>query len=846
MNKYFKYWGKAEKDGDGYHLLVYHCLDVAAVAASWWEEDKALRDSFVRASGIAEKMVRAWLLFFIALHDLGKFDVRFQLKAKEIALSLNPLFCEADPSQSRDFDHGRYGKYWFEKVSGNFGFQATDETALHQWISAVCGHHGKGFGISRYSLPNADDGVIEHDRQARSQWMEELNGLFLKNEGIESFEQIPVPPDLLAGFCSVCDWLGSNAVFFPYINETSSSLRDYFYSRKDNSKSAIRESGILARPAASGGMAALFPEYRPHGVQLLTDNLPLETGLTLIEAPTGSGKTEAALAYASRLLAVGLADSIVFALPTQATANAMLERLEKISGKLFPAGVNVVLAHGKARFNSNFLNLQKASIGRTAQGGEEALAQCAQWLATSRKRVFLGQIGVCTVDQVLLSVLPIRHHFVRAFGILKSILIIDEIHAYDSYMNGLLDLVLKSQHKAEGSSILLSATLPAARRSEIFKTWDAKIPSGGPAAPYPLITHAGTETINWESPEPAQSRTVELSIIPTDGMVPPVDLLSEISHAVRRGANVAVICNLVNDAQKVARQLMYEQCVEVDIFHSRFRFMDRQRVEKGVMEKYGKGAPRNCGHILVATQVVEQSLDLDFDWMITQLCPVDLFFQRLGRLHRHDVIRPADFEIPRCTVLASTNEDYGLHALIYGNERVLWRTQKLLERTQILTFPKAYREWIETVYDEDRWDEEPDEITKAHDKYLNEQDANRYKALTIGNADASPLADTDGNVTALTRDGEMSLNVIPVIMDGRRRFFLDGTAIDELSEWEQDEALNMNTIPVPHSWRRNLPDDEEGLIFLSMAPGDHKGWIGYNKDWTFTYHLDFGLERRKS
>lgn len=196
------------------------------------------------------------------------------------------------------------------------------------------------------------------------------------------------------------------------------------------------------------------------------------------------------MAYAWCLLDKGLADSIIFALPTQATANAMLKRLETCAPLIFNDQTNLVLAHGKAAFNEDFWHLKSSYRQRTEQGKEEARVQCAECLSSSRKRVFLGQIGVCTVDQVLISVLPVRHKFVRGFGLGKSILIVDEVHAYDSYMYGLLEEVLKQQHVAGGSALLFSATLPHHQREALSKTWGGSL-SCQEKSPYPLVTHVG-------------------------------------------------------------------------------------------------------------------------------------------------------------------------------------------------------------------------------------------------------------------------------------------------------------------------------------------------------------------
>lgn len=318
--------------------------------------------------------------------------------------------------------------------------------------------------------------------------------------------------------------------------------------------------------------------------------------------------------------------------------------------------------------------------------------------------MFLGQIGVCTVDQVLLSVLPVRHKFVRGFGLNKSVLIVDEVHAYDAYMHGLLGEVLRRQKAIGGSAILLSATLPAGVRAKLLKAWES---SGVDDAPYPALWHttqgaaACTTVPDEHRPE---RREVITECLKLPGAFPNDDVIRRIIAAAESGARVAVVMNLVDDAQRLARLLRGKTTVDVDVFHARYRFMDRQAKEKATIAYYGRDAARDKGRILVATQVVEQSLDLDFDWMLTQICPVDLLFQRLGRLHRHQrEHRPAGFELPRCTVLSVEGEDYGLHKLIYCNTRVLWRTERLLAGAVTIVFPEAYRDWIEQVYPSAQW-----------------------------------------------------------------------------------------------------------------------------------------------
>lgn len=845
----YRYWGKAispqSSDSSPFHFLIYHCLDVAAVANAWWQNSPALRDTFTRACRAESEIVKAWVLFFVALHDLGKWDVRFQLKAAPIAIPLNPLYAEVDQWQSSGFDHGHAGLSWFLTERTNFELYEQSE----EWMRAVASHHGQAPGWEPIPKLLAAQDVITQDQLARREFVGALRGLFLGP--ISSFHDWPElsSPQLLAGFCSVCDWIGSNTDFFPYCSNVL-DIGDYFRSLVGRSEQALRETGLLRQSLPTGGMGPLFPKMVPRGIQPAVESWPLAPGLTIIEAPTGSGKTEAAVAYASRLLANGLAESLIYALPTQATANAMLPRLDEIAERFFPQGANLVLAHGKARFHPGFQKLRERGLGNTVQRNEEAQSQCAQWLASSRKRLFLGQIGICTVDQILLSVLPIRHNFVRSFGLHKSILIVDEVHAYDSYMNGLLDAVLERQKQSEGTVILLSATLPEKRRREIFKIWSGSVQHTIGIPPYPLISNVNASgTSSWTTSEGEQQRIVNVEIGATGEMLPEDSLLDRVIQAAVDGAQVALICNLVKDAQVTARRLLARAFsinagIGISLFHSRFRFCDRQRIEETAIRMYGKDAPRKRGSILVATQVVEQSLDIDFDWIITQLCPVDLLFQRLGRLHRHVRLRPLGFETPQCLILVPSNNAYGNHQLIYGDSLVLWRTEKLLQDNSTIFFPDSYRTWIESVYDVDLKGDEPEFILAAHDEFVLQEQARRFAARQLSTGDINSFSDTSENATALTRDGEMSLNVIPLVRQNKSDYFLDGARLSGLREWEADEALNLNSIPVPASWRKYLPTpSHDGYFYLPLHETPSGSWRSVSGGPIFIYDVFSGLER---
>lgn len=879
---YFKYWGKAkpgqDEAGAQWHLLPYHALDVAAVASVWWDESPAIQHSFMRhADELSTKQMKAWVIFFIALHDYGKFDIRFQRKALRVWEALQPDLAQSlarMPSieACKSYDHGSAGLYWFEQDRVEEDSASEFDWMLHivdlvnvvddtqqtwmAWIKPVTGHHGFVYALDhptpeRSLHSTVEKNLAQQDKTARLAWLDELERLFLQPVGLSLQDTPPAPSPLLAGFCSVADWLGSRSdeVNFCYKADPVDDIRDYFEQKcHEDAPRVLALAGINGKPKPFLGVQTLLkPAYKPRQLQTLVNGLPVTPGLTIVEAPTGSGKTEMALAYAWRLLAANHADSIVFAMPTQATANAMFNRLEKIATTLFEDKPNLILAHGHARYNRDFLKLKQT--GKTVQENEEAWVQCNEWLGQSRKRIFLGQIGICTVDQVLVSVLPVKHRFVRGFGVGRSVLIVDEVHAYDAYMYGLLEAVLKAQHEVGGSSILLSATLPQSQKNKLLATTGKAIETTQTHAPYPLISWSdGKANSAFTLPDNEQPplRQVQIECHESEGLLPDAALCQRMIDAAQQGAQVAIICNLVDVAQQLARELQKLTVLPVDIFHARYCLHDRQKKEDTVLKHYGAEGKRTSGRILVATQVIEQSLDVDFDWLITQLCPVDLLFQRMGRLHRHERYRPIGFESARCTVLLPMGNDYGTHGLIYGNTRVMWRTAQKLQTCpdQIIEFPAAYRDWIERVYSEEAWGIEPEEVEAGYAKFEKDKDGKVCAARQMlkWTKDVA-LMDDDEDVRAVTRDGEFNISVIPYLDTARGKQLLDSSILDSLSEWQQAEALAMNTVGVPNTWKKLLPEkDKEGRVWLAMQQ-DGECWRACSKDCWFTYHPVWGMEK---
>ena len=315
----FHYWGKADEKYIGepkWHPLAYHCLDVAAVAMCWWDASMAIRRTFLASFNYPESLqtqLRAWVAFFVALHDIGKFDVRFQLKAPDALAAAWRTLTKEDHGLSNisiaGFNHGLAGIAWANREYRQWlnldDHKREKWERWKPWLSAVTGHHGEFYAPSMPGLQlDTDEEIINHDHNGRKEFVVALSDLFLAPTGLNLRDDPPVcspsARSWLAGFCTACDWIGSNTDVFGY-RYLDFEIADYLALclKKIPEKNMLEAFGLLAKPAGYKGIKALLKvEETPRSIQVEVDNLPLTAGLTLIEAPTGSGKTEAALAYA--------------------------------------------------------------------------------------------------------------------------------------------------------------------------------------------------------------------------------------------------------------------------------------------------------------------------------------------------------------------------------------------------------------------------------------------------------------------------------------------------------------------------------------------------------------------
>ena len=738
LPSYYKYWGKAKKDENNndcadYHLLVFHCLDVAAVADVWLTESNTLLQQITSYLDSTTEHAKQICLFFILLHDLGKFDARFQNFREDIRQILQGDEWEIEPE--RTYSHGSCGYKQFSEM-----YDTNDA------MKAVAGHHGYCDLAKPYHDPETDDELCELDELARKEWVE-FCLKFCQLEEIPDVGEIP----MLAGLCSISDWVGSSMTNFT--TDQTINLYQYYEDTLPRAKIALLETGMIEK-LQGAGFDYLFKDYAPRGIQTLLNRMPIKAGLTIVESDTGSGKTEFALAYASLLIQAGLADGVVFGLPTQATANGLLSRIGEATNKLFP-DTKTTLAHGKSKYIM------------TDESG---------FLHQSNKRAFLGSMSVATIDQILMGVLGIRHQFVRSFGTRKSVLILDEIHSFDAYMMGLIDQVLKGQHQAYSSAILLSATLPRGLKEKLLSTYKGDSPSNA----YPLISHTDLSAYTQELTLPKQEKNKIVSIKTwcSESLLPTKAQLQEINDWVAVGAMVGIICNTVKDAQRLYHQITTSfPSLMVDLFHARYTFNDRKRLEDKALKDYGKDALRS-GRLLIATQVIEQSLDLDFDVLISQIAPIEFLMQRMGRLWRHDRTNTSlcprndavkaplfitllpDTKITEDTTAEQLKHHYQGSGYVYQNTRLLYRTEQYLQPLKQLVFPDCYREAIDYVHDEQVIGGEPKVLTVVADEYSIKSDGNNYTARSLSNLQSKPLNDVDPRCAMLTRDGEMSATVV--------------------------------------------------------------------------------------
>lgn len=734
----------------------HHLLDVAAVARRYLDlnPQRLRRESAL--TGLAPEQHARLCTLLAALHDLGKISPWFQAQAVAHwpfgALGNIPV-------------HARRISHWEATavLLGDSKIRQMLAAALGgvldpQIVAAVAGHHGRAPSSDYFEEANSSRlgiAVGEDCLAVARELCEEIISLLLPEPlACAEWTRADAFSFSLNGLITLADWIGSDVAHFPF-EPPEMPLEEYWPLAIGRAEDALRAKGLVpACPQSTPTLSLISAQAgaSPRPMQALVGKLDIgdRPQLILIEDGTGSGKTEAALLLAARMIAAGLGEGIYVALPTMATANAMYERLEAAIGGLFDETnglkASLVLAHAKASVASALDRLSAA--GDVGGGLEETVSQRFNaWIADSRKKAFLADAGAGTIDQAFLAVLPKKHLTLRQYALAGRILIIDEAHACDPYMGEELKVLVEMQAKLGGSVIILSATLAQSQRRDQIQAFarglglkrKAMLPLERAVLSdaYPLLTrYAGGADIEEIPIEPTDRLARSVGIARLPDRAASIELALDMAA---HGACVAIICNAVDSAIEVYASLLQagHASERLTLFHARFATGHRMGIEEKVLQLFGVGSrpETRAGQILIATQVVEQSLDLDFDVMISDLAPVDLLIQRAGRLWRHRRSGRPVAE-PILHILSpdpgrSVDGDWlmdtlGSAAHTYDLPGVLWRTARDLFARGRLDMPTDLRRLVEAAYRPDD-DDLPEGLIKPHQNSVGKEYAARFQ-----------------------------------------------------------------------------------------------------------------------
>lgn len=810
-------WAKSGEDQG--HPLLAHMLDVAAVAEAILELEPATTHQHLASQfGMSVEGAPRWLATLAGLHDVGKAIPGFQAKWEQgqaLAKAQGLTFASTSLRSNRhDCASTAILKKWLPVHTG-----AETPWCLNV-AEAVGAHHGYPLTTKEVGdgLPLREDKAWQQARQA----LLDTYWKVLTPSGVITADELALPAiNWLAGLTSISDWIGSNPEWFP-LGIRHDDLRQHYLHAKRLAHEALTAIGwrsfspLLAEPVPLdrqlGQMLAADKPVIPRalqsqGIELLQASQG--PALLLVEAPMGEGKTELAFMAHLHLQRTNGHRGFYLALPTQATGNALFARARQFMDAFAHGSApDLQLIHGGAARHEMMAALKDVwgDDGKQSEGVE-----AARWFSR-RKRPLIAPYGVGTIDQALFSVLNVKHHFVRLWGLANRVVVLDEVHAYDTYTEGLIEALLRWLKGLGCSVILMSATLPTKRRDGLLKAWRVD-PAVLPELAYPRLVLADDRGLDWD--DQIESRMMEPVRLAGCGTTPE-ELLCVALEALTHGGCGAIIVNTVERAQQLYSLLKAKapEDLTLQIFHARFPSDERAQREAAVLSTFGKEGKRPARALLVATQVVEQSLDIDFDFLISDLAPVDLLLQRVGRLHRHQrPHRPEPHRQPMLTVaglipgelpdLATTRWRF-----VYDPYLLAMTWVRLLGETS-LQLPQDIDRLVQAVYGDG---ELPDSVSEALRQYIEEYSYATYLAAEqlqrqlarniVIRADADPgtaysnkprgYEEGEGEDKGLincTRLGKPSVTVIPLFVSDKgvaltpdaEPFALDATLSTELA-----------------------------------------------------------------
>lgn len=868
MRDLLVFWAKS----DPVHPLLAHMLDVGHVATALLENSSVFSstaDRFAHAANCPTHYAIPWLATLSALHDLGKCSPQFQGRHPHLAQEVARLGLNCSHLGDSTFRHEAMSGAWIGRhLRNNLNWTPPSAVTI---ADALAGHHGR-FQERGPDYESTEDDAWHVWRQRLAEAVFEQ---FQPPRWQASFTDHSVIGLLLSGLIVLADWIASNPELFPH-QWRGSSVDEYSKVSFQQAQETVRRLQLVNRQAwpKRPDFRDLWPTFtslRP--IQQLCVDLTAqrpEPGLVIIEAEMGQGKTEAALYLASRWLGLGAGSGLYMAMPTAATSNQMFERLHELLHQLEPTrGQSLQLVHGTSWLIDDIVPEQVPEVW-----GEAAAASivASEWFRP-RKRSLLAPYGVGTIDQALMSVLHVKFGFLRLFGLAGKILIIDEVHAYDPYMSEIFVRLLAWCRALSIPVILLSATLPQLRRQQLVTAYapgvrlQARDENG--LAPYPLVTYVPSNASSsdvWESPSLPATLTKQVEVNLCWGLLESyVHLAERLVARIQDGGCLCVLTNTVDGAQAAYRAVKERlhaaglQHVQLFLFHARFPVVRRQELEAAVLRAFDKRSllpdrdpaktKRPAAAIVIGTQVLEQSLDLDFDEMYTEVAPIDLLLQRSGRVQRH--LRagrrgPAQLHV---MLPKTVDQGFGRSERVY-HRYILLRTVDVLNRHPSWSLPADLRMLVEHVYDDrnsieirvspnvyeqaqKEWSQRTTIEAEQAKKYLVPEPSER--AFKLARDRRHPYDDDDGEahsyLAARTRLGD---NSVRVLLSNNSQFEKDLNSRRPPTK-KRLRTLYAHTVNIPQWWLQNAepasgyeapyhaPSWLPGVLVLPLRSGVWKG-----------------------
>lgn len=777
------------------------------------------------------------LMLCVALHDLGKATPTFQRMAEWMVPYLQAAGFSFDAASGKH--HSITGEATLRRV-------VRSRSASNGWLlllRAACAHHGE---FPRRSVVMETDEWLDEPAdvrwaECRSRILSTLETLF--GARVEGDNHATERDGMrFAGFCAVADWIGSNAEVFEY-SEAPASAEAYLTLARRRAQDAVKRSGFEERATTTPLLTfrELFPPFDPWPLHQVCDEIAQTASgpsLHVVEAPMGEGKTEAAFVLAQAAAHHNGHQGVYVGLPTKATANAMYSRLRKFMAACGMGDASLVRAHGDASLFDDGSYAASAAIegiyGNSERPSQDVLA-ARRWFLSSKQRL-LATFGAGTIDQALRTVMMSAHQFVGLAGLAGKTVILDEVHAYDHYTGHLLERLVEWLGALETNVVLLSATLPTKTRQALCAAYargaTGTEPSEPPRfAPYPRITSVCCAQVDSRSFNP-RGAPVPYRV---EECGPDINelVIAAIEEA-EAGACVAIIVNTVARAQDIFAALAAAAPPSLQKLLLHARLLPDERLGRetrlhSLLGPQGEGVDRPKGCVVVGTQVLEQSLDVDFDRMYTDIAPMDLIIQRMGRLHRHERDnRNPRFSEPLVRIVKPPGDwrstDHELLSFVY-EEIVIRFTLRELEARAVITLPTDIDDLVERVYGaiEENWDDEHGatrmeytgsrraKVQNAELKLLPQPwSADMFDDLSVTRMDPDdPLV--HHKLKANTRDGRDGVQIVCL----ERR---DGGIFAD----EDAQAIDLNVPPDRATTlrlaKRTISVSRESIVKALMAP----------------------------